>query len=112
VSPPADGPLVKIGDHGEIRVPLSVLEAAGLGPRMRVRFRVEGKSLVVEKATDAANPLDGVIGKKPAADLFGKALGAQVSQRDRARKQFEEGLARAAEDDSEPENPANPHMWD
>ncbi len=112
MSKPADGPLVKIGDHGEIRVPPSVLDAAGLGPRMRVRFRVDGKTIVIEKATDAANPLDGVIGKKPAADLFGKALDAQVSQRDRARKQFEDGLAKAAEDGEEPEDPSNPFRWD
>jgi hypothetical protein len=100
----------QIGPRGELRVPLHVLEEVGLGPKMRVRFKVKGKTLFIEKALDAENPLDGSLGKKPDKDLFGKVLAEQEKDRERAREMFDKGLEEAAENPDEP--PDHPFRWD
>ena len=105
-----DSRIFQIGDRGELRIPRGTLEAAGLGPRMRVRFHVKGRTIVIEKAADAANPLDGTLGTRPNADLFGKALAEQQKDRERARELFDKGLEEAAENPDEP--PDHPFRWD
>ncbi len=105
-----DSRTFQIGDRGELRIPRGTLEEAGLGPKMRVRFLVKGKTIVIEKAADAGNPLDGTIGQKPDADLFGKALAEQQKDRERAREFFDKGIEEAAQDPDEP--PDHPFRWD
>lgn len=108
--PPKDPRTWKIGDHGELVVPREFLEAAGLGPKMFVRFRVDGKSIVVEKASPSANPLDGPLAKKPDRDLFGKIQAEAEREKERLREKFEKGLREAPKDADEP--PDHPLRWD
>ncbi len=108
--PPKDPRTWKIGDHGELTVPREFLEAAGLGPKMFVRFRVDGKSIVVEKASPTSNPLDAPLGKKLDKDLFGKIQAEQAKEKDRLREKFEKGLAETPKEGDEP--PDHPFRWD
>lgn len=100
----------QIGPHGQLKVPLALLEEAGLGPKMRIKFRVEGKTIVIVKVTDAENPLDGSIGKKVDQGLFGKVLADQQKDRDKARELFDKGLEEAAKSPDEP--PEHPFRFD
>lgn len=107
---PKDARTFKIGDHGELTVPKDVLAQVGLGPKMFVRFRVDGKTIVVEKASPAANPLDAPMGRKLDQDLFGKIQAEQAKEKDRLREKFEKGLAETPRDTDEP--PDHPFKWD
>jgi bifunctional DNA-binding transcriptional regulator/antitoxin component of YhaV-PrlF toxin-antitoxin module len=108
--PPKDPRTWKIGDKGELTVPREFLEAAGLGAKMFVRFRVDGKSIVVEKASPTANPLDAPLGRKLDKDLFGKIQAEQAKEKDRLREKFEQGIKEAPKDGDEP--PDHPFRWD
>jgi bifunctional DNA-binding transcriptional regulator/antitoxin component of YhaV-PrlF toxin-antitoxin module len=99
---PRDARTFKIGDHGELTVPRDYLEQAGLGAKMFVRFRVDGKSIVIEKASPAANPLDAPMGRKLDKDLFGKIQAEQAREKDRLREKFEKGIAETPLDSAEP----------
>ena len=99
---PKDPRTWKIGDHGELTVPREFIEAAGLGAKMFVRFRVDGKSIIVEKASPDANPLDGKLGRKLDQDLFSKIQGEQQREKDRLREKFEKGLREAPKDGEPP----------
>jgi bifunctional DNA-binding transcriptional regulator/antitoxin component of YhaV-PrlF toxin-antitoxin module len=107
---PKDTRTFKIGDKGELSVPRDVLEAAGLGPKMFVRFRVDGKSILIEKATPADNPLDAPLGRKLDKDLFGKIQAEQAKEKERLREKFDKGLAETPKDDYTP--PDHPFRWD
>ena len=100
----------KIGDHGELTVPREFLEAAGLGPKMFVKFKVDGKTVVVEKAAHSANPLDAPLGRKPDRDLFDKIQTEQAKEKERLREKFEKGLKEAPKEGEEP--PDHPFRWD
>ncbi len=108
--PPKDPRTFKIGDHGELTVPREYLAEAGLGAKMFVRFKVDGKSIVIEKASPAANPLDAPLGRKLDRDLFGKIQEEQAKEKDRLREKFEKGLAETPKDGDEP--PDHPFRWD
>lgn len=108
--PPKDPRTWKIGDHGELTVPREFLEAAGLGPKMFVRFKVDGKSIVVEKASPSANPLDAPLGKKVDSDLFSKIQSEAAREKERLREKFEKGLRETPKDGDEP--PDHPFRWD
>jgi bifunctional DNA-binding transcriptional regulator/antitoxin component of YhaV-PrlF toxin-antitoxin module len=108
--PPKDPRTFKIGDKGELTVPRDYLEAAGFGAKMFVRFKVDGKSIVIEKATPAANPLDAPLGKKLDKDLFSKIQSEQAKEKDRLREKFEKGLAETPKDDDTP--PDHPFRFD
>ncbi len=108
--PPKDPRTFKIGDHGELTVPREYLAEAGLGPKMFVRFKVDGKSIVIEKATPADNPLDAPLGRKLDKDLLGKIRSEQEKEKQRLREKFEKGLAETPKDDDTP--PDNPFRWD
>jgi bifunctional DNA-binding transcriptional regulator/antitoxin component of YhaV-PrlF toxin-antitoxin module len=99
---PKDPRTFKIGDHGELTVPREYLEQAGLGAKMFVRFRVDGKSILIEKASPTSNPLDAPLGKKLDRDLFGKIQAEQAKEKDRLREKFEKGLAETPKDDDTP----------
>jgi len=99
---PKDPRTFKIGDHGELTVPREYLTDAGFGPKMFVRFKVDGKSIVIEKAMPAANPLDAPLGRKLDKDLFGKIQSEQAREKDRLREKFEKGLAETPLDDATP----------
>ena len=107
---PKDARTFKIGDHGELTVPREYLEQAGLGAKMFVRFRVDGKSILIEKATPADNPLDAPLGRKLDRDLFSKIQTEQAKEKDRLREKFEKGLAETPKDVDEP--PDSPFRWD
>ena len=107
---PKDARTFKIGDHGELTVPREYLNEAGFGPKMFVRFKVDGKSIVIEKAMPAANPLDAPMGRKLDRDLFGKIQSEQAREKDRLREKFEKGLAETPKDTDEP--PDHPFRWD
>jgi bifunctional DNA-binding transcriptional regulator/antitoxin component of YhaV-PrlF toxin-antitoxin module len=100
----------KIGDKGELTVPREFLEAAGLGPKMFVKFKVEGKTVVVEKAPQGANPLDAPLGRKVDKDLFSKIQDEQAKEKDRLREKFEKGLKETPKDGDGP--PDHPFRWD
>jgi len=106
---PRDARTFKIGDHGELTVPRDYLEQAGLGPKMFVRFRIDGKSILIEKASPAANPLDAPLGRKLDKDLFGKIQDEQAKEKDRLRAKFDKGLAESKDDDTPPDHP---FKWD
>jgi bifunctional DNA-binding transcriptional regulator/antitoxin component of YhaV-PrlF toxin-antitoxin module len=107
---PRDSRTFKIGDHGELSVPRDVLAQAGLEPKMFVRFRVDGKSILIERALQESNPLDAPIGRKLDKDLFGKIQAEQAKEKDRLREKFEKGLAETPKDSDEP--PDHPLRWD
>lgn len=107
---PKDARTFKVGDHGDLLVPREFVDAAGLGPRSLVRIRVDGTSIVIEKAAPTANPLDGPLGKKADKDLFAKIKGEQQAERERLREKFEKGLAETPKDPDEP--PDHPFRWD
>lgn len=100
----------KIGDKGELTVPREFLEAAGLGPKMFVKFKVDGKTVVIEKAPQTANPLDGPIGRKVDQDLFSKIQSEQEREKERLREKFEQGVREAPKEGDEP--PDHPFRWD
>jgi hypothetical protein len=106
---PKDPRTFKIGVNGELTIPRDVLEVAGFGAKMYVRFRIDGKSLIVEKATPAANPLDAPLGRRLDKDLFGKIQAEQAKEKDRLREKFEKGLADTKDDDTPPDHPLR---WD
>lgn len=108
--PPKDARTWKIGDKGELTVPREFLDAAGLGAKMFVRFKVDGKSIVIEKASPTTNPLDAPLGRKKDPDLFGKVMGEQEREKDRLREKFEKGLKETPKDSDEP--PDHPFRWD
>lgn len=109
--PPKDPRTFKIGDHGELTVPRDYLAEAGLGAKMLVRFRVvDGKTIVIEKASHAANPLDAPLGRKLDKDLFGKIQAEQEKEKERLREKFEKGIAETPKDGDEP--PDHPFRWD
>lgn len=108
--PPKDPRTWKIGDHGELTVPREFLEAVGLGAKMFVRFRVDGKSIVIEKSSPTANPLDAPLGKKLDKDLFGKIQAEQAREKDRLREKFEKGIQEKPKEGEEP--PDHPFRWD
>ncbi len=108
--PPKDPRKWKIGDHGDLVVPAEFLHAAGLGPKMFVRFRVEGKEVVIEKAVAESNPLDAPLGRKVDKDLLGRLQEQQEAQRNKARELFDKKLAETPKDDEEP--PDHPFRWD
>lgn len=103
--PPRDARQFQIDERGVLRVPREVLEQVDLGPKMRVSFRVEGKSLVIEKAAGGDNPLDAAIGRKVDRDLFGKIQQQQARERDKARELFDKGIAAAGDDPEPPDHP-------
>jgi bifunctional DNA-binding transcriptional regulator/antitoxin component of YhaV-PrlF toxin-antitoxin module len=107
---PRDTRTFKIGDHGELTVPRDYLDQAGFGPKQFVRFRVDGKSILIERASPAANPLDAPLGRKLDKDLFGKIQAEQEKEKERLRDKFEKGLAETPKDSDEP--PDNPFRWD
>ena len=107
---PKDPRTWKIGDHGELVVPREFLAEAGLGAKMFVRFRVDGKTVVIEKATPADNPLDGKLARKVDQDLFSKIQGEQEREKQRLRDKFEKGIAEAPKDGEPP--PDHPFRWD
>jgi len=100
--PPKDPRTWKIGDRGELTVPREFLEAAGFGPKMFVRFRVDGKSVLIEKAAPSGDPLGGSLGRKLDDQLFSKIVGEQEREKQRLREKFEKGLAEAPKDPDEP----------
>lgn len=100
----------KIGDKGELLVPREFLDAAGLGPKMFVKFKVDGRSIVIEKAPHGANPLDQPLARKVDKDLFAKIQDEQAKEKDRLREKFEKGLKDAPKDDDTP--PDHPFRWD
>ena len=102
---PKDSATFKIDDNGSLRVPRKVLAAAGLDAKMRVRLRVEGKHIVIEKAAGGANPLDGELSRNLDRDLFGKIQQQQQQERKRAHDAFEKGLRDAPSDPEPPDNP-------
>lgn len=108
--PPKDARTFKVGDRGELVVPREFVDAAGLGPKSLVRIRVDGKSIVIEKAAAAANPLDGPLGKKTDKDLFSKIQTEQEREKERLRERFEKGLAETPKDSDEP--PDHPFRYD
>jgi len=108
--PPKDPRTWKIGDKGELTVPREFLEGAGLGPKMFVRFRVDGKAIVIEKAAPAGDPLSGPLGRRPDQDLLGKIQAQQEKEKDRLREKFEKGLKETPKDSDEP--PDHPFRWD
>jgi bifunctional DNA-binding transcriptional regulator/antitoxin component of YhaV-PrlF toxin-antitoxin module len=108
--PPKDPRTFKVGDRGDLIVPREFLEAVGLGPKSFVRFKVDGKSIVIERASPASNPLDAPLGRKLDKDLFGKIQAEQAKEKDRLREKFEKGLAEAPKDGDEP--PDHPFRWD
>ncbi len=100
-----DGMTYRIGDRGDLVVPRNVLAEVGLDAKMRVRFRVDGKNLVIEKAFVAVNPLDGPLERPRAGDLFANIA---TEQEERKRKQadaFGDRVKDAAEDDTPPDHP-------
>jgi bifunctional DNA-binding transcriptional regulator/antitoxin component of YhaV-PrlF toxin-antitoxin module len=107
---PKDRRTWKIGDHGELTVPREFLEQAGLGAKMFVRFRVDGKSIIVEKASPDANPLDGKLGRNLDQDLFAKIQGEQDREKARLREKFEKGLRETPKDGEPP--PDHPFRYD
>lgn len=108
--PPKDPRTWKIGDKGELTVPREFLEAAGLGPKMFVRFRVDGTSILVERAAPTGDPLAGPLGRRTDNDLFAKIVGEQERERQRLREKFEKGLADTAKEPDEP--PDHPFRYD
>ena len=109
--PPKDHRTWKVGDRGDLTVPREFLEAAGFGAKMFVRFRIDGKAIVIERASPEANPLDGKLGKKLDQDIFSKVLGEQEREKQRLREKFEKGLAESKEaGDVEP--PDHPFRYD
>ena len=100
-----DGMTYRIGDRGDRVVPRKVLDAIGLGAKMRVRFRVEGKTLVIEKAFSTVNPLDGPLTRIPDRDLFSKIAGEQAERKNRQSDAFGDRVKDAAADDEPPEHP-------
>jgi bifunctional DNA-binding transcriptional regulator/antitoxin component of YhaV-PrlF toxin-antitoxin module len=109
--PPKDPRTFKIGDHGELTVPRDYLADAGLGAKMFVRFRVvDGKTIVIEKASPSSNPLDAPLGRKLDRDLFGKIQAEQEKEKERLREKFEKGIAETPKDGDEP--PDHPFRWD
>ena len=96
-----DATVYRVGNKGDLWVPRTLLEQVGLDAKMRVRFRVEGKTLVIEKAPGGDNPLDGDLSRNLDQDLFGKIA---AEQEERKRRQLEAfgGKVKDAADDPEP----------
>ena len=76
-----------------------------LDAKMRVTFRIEGKTLVIEKAAGEDNPLDGIVGRKLDQDLFGKIAQEQEERKRRQLDVFGDKIQEAAEDDTPPDHP-------
>jgi len=107
--PPKDKTQYKIDERGALHVPSQVLRQVGLEAKMRVTFRVDGKTLVIERAAELENPLDGDLSRKLDRDLFGKIQEQQKSAKEKAEELFRKGLREAPDD---PEPPDHPFRWD
>jgi bifunctional DNA-binding transcriptional regulator/antitoxin component of YhaV-PrlF toxin-antitoxin module len=99
-----------VSDRGDVVVPRDILEAAGIGPKSFVRFRVDGKQILVERVSPEGNPLDGPVGKKVDRDLFAKIQSDQKAEKARLLAKFEKGLAEAPKDGDVP--PDHPFRYD
>ena len=95
----------RVHERGHLTVPRDVLEAVGLEPKMRVRFRVEDSTIVIDKEPGGANPLDAPLGRKLDGDLFGKILNEQEERKRRQLGSFGDKVKDAAEDDTPPDHP-------
>ena len=95
----------RIDDKGGLYVPRKILHDVGLDSKMRVTFRVEGKTLVIEKAAGEDNPLDGKLGRKLDGDLFGKIAQEQDERLSRQLDVFGDKIEEASKDDAPPDHP-------
>jgi len=100
-----DATVHRVDDKGGLYVPRAILEGVGLDAKMRVTFRIEGKTLVIEKAAGGDNPLDGVVGKKLDGDLFGKIAREQEERRRKQLDIFGAKVEEASKDDTPPDHP-------
>jgi antitoxin component of MazEF toxin-antitoxin module len=107
--PPKDQTQYKVDERGVLRIPPKVLRQIGVEAKMRVTFRVDGKALVIERAAELENPLDGDLSRNLDRDLFGKIQQQQKSAKQKAEDLFQKGLREAP---SDPEPPDNPFRWD
>jgi bifunctional DNA-binding transcriptional regulator/antitoxin component of YhaV-PrlF toxin-antitoxin module len=107
--PPKDTRVFRVADQGHLTVPRDVLAAVGLEPKMHVRFRVEDKTLVVERVAAPGDVLEGPLGRKVDRDLFGKVQAEQERELERLRDRFDKGISDAAKDE---EPPDHPFRWD
>jgi len=107
---PKDARQYTIDERGTVRVPKDVLAQAGLEPKMRVTFSVKGKTIVVAKAEQVVNPLDGELKRNVDLDMFGKIQAQRDAERANAEKAFDKGLRDADVNDAQP--PDNPFRWD
>ena len=91
---------------------LVVWSSAGTAaePKMRVTFSVKGKTIVVAKAEQVVNPLDGDLKRNVDLDMFGKIQAQRDAERANAEKAFDKGLKDADVNDAQP--PDNPFRWD
>jgi bifunctional DNA-binding transcriptional regulator/antitoxin component of YhaV-PrlF toxin-antitoxin module len=100
-----DATVYRIDDKGGIYVPRTILEQVGLDAKMRVTFRIEDKTLVIEKAAGADNPLDGLLGKKLDGDLFGKIAREQEERKRRQLEGWGDKIEEASQDETPPDHP-------
>jgi len=100
-----DATVHRIDDKGGLYVPRKILSEAGLDAKMRVTFRIEGKTLVIEKAVGEDNPLDGALRRKLDGDLFGKIAEEQEERRARQLDVFGDKIEEASKDDTPPDHP-------
>ena len=100
-----DATVFRIDDKGGLYVPRTILQDVGLDAKMRVVFRIEDKTLVIEKAVGEDNPLDGALGRKLDRDLFGKIAQEQEERRARQLDVFGDKIEKAAQDDTPPDHP-------
>jgi len=100
-----DATVYRIDDKGGLYVPRKILQEVGLDAKMRVTFRIEDKTLVIEKAAGEDNPLDGALGRKLDGDLFGKIAREQEERRSRQLDVFGDKIEEAAKDDTPPDHP-------
>jgi hypothetical protein len=100
-----DATVYRIDDKGGLYVPRTILQDAGLDAKMRVVFRIEDKTIVIEKVVGADNPLDGSLRKKLDGDLFGKIAREQEERRARQLDVFGDKIEEAAKDDAPPDHP-------
>ncbi len=95
----------RIGDKGDLHVPRHLLDAIGLEPKMRARLRIEGKTLVIERAPGGDNPLDGLLTRKLDQDLFGKIAEEQELRKAKQLDEWGTKVEEAAKDDTPPPSP-------
>ncbi len=95
----------RIDEKGRLSVPYKLLQEAGLEAKMRVYIAVKGKTLLIEKAHDVENPLDGDLDRNLDKDLFAKIHEQQQRQKERLLGEFGDRVEKAAEDDEPPAHP-------